>query len=310
MTNGLCAESSRTPSATTARPRVSERRLGALDAQLVQAGPGSTFGAASDSVRFAVADTATRLTCAGFPRSIDVPPGELAVVPAGRSCRWDFTGLTRLSVLSVPGDRLDRPAGTEPGADPLVLPQTVLNRAAAGFLEQLIVDLSTGCGIIDDGVEQIAVDLVCSVLEPGHGGTPGSCPASLHASVLALIDRDFADPALSPGAIAAALAMSRRQLYRYYEDNQTSVSEMIAARRLAHARTLLATRPLLGLSSVAAESGFTSAGTLRRRFVTRYGTTPSEYRAAIYAADSAGEAVSAPVRPVPSRPVSNAFEAI
>lgn len=292
------------------RPRVRRRRLSSLHAQLVQAAPGAGYGSRSAGVRLVIADTATRVKYSGLGREIECRPGQVVVVPAGRSCRWEFDDRTQFSVLSVPADRLTGLGGAYPSADPNLLPLTALNRAAAGFLEQFVADVVNGYGAVDDRVEHIVVDLVRSMLEGSAGEASGSCPAELHSAVLAVIDRDFADPMLSVGQIADALAISRRQLFRYYEGNRETVSELIAARRLTHARTLLRTRPLMDLSTVAAESGFASASTLRRRFALRFGMTPRDYRAACYAADPAEVSEPGPPRPIPARPVSNAFEAI
>ncbi|MFZ2509468.1 MAG: helix-turn-helix domain-containing protein [Gordonia sp. (in: high G+C Gram-positive bacteria)] len=313
MTNGLFERIVPTDPAAPTGPPVRERWLGAVHAQLVQMGPGTGYGDYSTNVRFVLADTTMRLTGPGFARDITCEPGLVVVVPARRSFRWVVAAPTRFSVLSVPTERFDATAGPYPRADPTVLPPTVLNRAAAGFLEQLIGDLVAGRGRIDDGAEHITVDLVRSMLEGALGDAPGMCPPQIHSAVLDVINRDFADPLLSAGLIADSMAMSRRQLYRYYEGNRETVSDLIARRRLEHARMLLASRPLMGLARVATESGFTSVGTLRRRFVARYGTTPREYRVAVCAAgpaNAADGAVSRPARLVPARPVTDAFEAI
>lgn len=287
--------------------------LGQLHTQLVQVGPGSAQGTRSVGVRLIVPSAPTIVKPAGMSRELACEPGQLVIQSAQRLCTWEFTGPTRLCVLAVPPAQLDGLAGVYQNSDVTVLSSSVLNSAAAGFVEQLVSDLVTGRGQVDDRAEYIAVDLVRSLLEGNIGEAPGSCPAQIHAAVMAVIDRDFTDPELSAGLIADALSMSRRQLYRYYEGNPQTVSEMIASRRLEHARTLLATRPLMELSSVAAESGFTSSGTLRRRFVARYGTTPREFRAALYSPGSTALVDGSPSQPqrlVPARPITTTFEPI
>lgn len=93
------------------------------------------------------------------------------------------------------------------------------------------------------------------------------------------IDRNFADPAVNPDAVAVRLHVSRRTLFRAFELQGLSVGRLIRTRRLAAAASALSddTR---GLRDIADSCGFRTVDQLSRAFRTKYGVTPAAYRAA------------------------------
>lgn len=86
----------------------------------------------------------------------------------------------------------------------------------------------------------------------------------LAEEAVALIDRSYADPRLSPGTLADRLFISRRQLYRALEEVATSPALAIGLRRTIAAAELLALHPDLPRSEVARRCGFSSTTALRR----------------------------------------------
>lgn len=103
-------------------------------------------------------------------------------------------------------------------------------------------------------------------------------PLFVREAAIDLINRNHRDPAFTPDTIARSLHISRRQLYRHFENADESVSDVIASQRLQTACSFLTNRPDLTLAQVAAMSGFPSAATFRNRFRARYGVGPREYR--------------------------------
>ncbi|WP_278265327.1 AraC family transcriptional regulator [Nocardia sp. AG03] len=93
------------------------------------------------------------------------------------------------------------------------------------------------------------------------------------------IDRNFADPAVNPDAVAARLHVSRRTLFRAFELQGLSVGRLIRTRRLAAAASALGdgTR---GLRDIADSCGFRTVDQLSRAFRAKYGVTPAAYRTA------------------------------
>ncbi|NHC13650.1 helix-turn-helix domain-containing protein [Motilibacter deserti] len=95
------------------------------------------------------------------------------------------------------------------------------------------------------------------------------------------IARHLQDPGLTPARIAAAHAVSLRQLYNVWsESGEPTLAQFILAERLAGARAELASPAAQGrtVASVASGWGFVDATHFGRRFRQAYGVSPGEWR--------------------------------
>lgn len=101
----------------------------------------------------------------------------------------------------------------------------------------------------------------------------------LRAAAQAYIAEQCCDRGLKPIDVARHLGISRSGLYRLFEA-YGGVEAVIYARRLdvLVRRLLLGVGPLPALRVLATESGFASAGRLRRAFEARFGTSPAQFR--------------------------------
>lgn len=109
---------------------------------------------------------------------------------------------------------------------------------------------------------------------------PAAHSAGLFAAAQRYIDLHFADPALRPDTIAAALRCSRTQLYRVFSEHQLAVMDYVQAVRLRRARQMLAA-PAMTACSIAEIShlcGFDDPSGFSRSFRQRFGCTPREAR--------------------------------
>jgi len=127
-----------------------------------------------------------------------------------------------------------------------------------------------------------AVDMALAALaveRTGKADVAGDGDAIYHAA-RALIDRDCANPELTPDLAAVSLGCSRASLYRAFVRHGESVAAVIWATRLEQARRMLASSTHLGrnVSEIAFRSGFVDQSTFNRMFKRRYGTTPREAR--------------------------------
>lgn len=98
----------------------------------------------------------------------------------------------------------------------------------------------------------------------------------LFVAAIRLIERRLDDPALSPGAMAATLGVSRATLYRAFAVHELAVAEVIREARLVRARHLIASGTSIAGSALA--SGWPDAGNFARAFKARFGLRPSEIR--------------------------------
>ncbi len=104
--------------------------------------------------------------------------------------------------------------------------------------------------------------------------------AAVRLRALGIIDARFADPSLTVAAMAEALSVSRRVLYRAFEGSGTQVAALLRERRLDHASELLShPRAVeMTLAGIAHTCGFSGASSFARAFQQRFGCTPGDYR--------------------------------
>nr|WP_238400777.1 helix-turn-helix domain-containing protein [Alloalcanivorax marinus] len=99
-----------------------------------------------------------------------------------------------------------------------------------------------------------------------------------HQHVLAHID----DPELSPDELAGALHVSRRALYRLFEEHQLTPGRFIRRVRLDAVREALAApdNEHRSILEIALDYGFTDSASFSRAFKAAFGVSPSEWRLA------------------------------
>lgn len=103
--------------------------------------------------------------------------------------------------------------------------------------------------------------------------------ARLHA-IKADIRSNLADHGLSVGTVAQRHGITQRYMHKLFEQEGTTFSEFVVARRLEYARGMLADpqyaeRPI---RLIAFEAGFRDLSYFNRTFRRHYGMTPSEAR--------------------------------
>ncbi|MGC5013917.1 helix-turn-helix domain-containing protein [Streptosporangium sp. DT93] len=115
---------------------------------------------------------------------------------------------------------------------------------------------------------------------PEAHAAPAAHPHQLLARIHVFVERHLDDPRLSPAMIARAHNISDRSLYRLFQDESVTVSQLIHRRRLERCRDDLADpgnrdRPI---HAIAARWGFGAAAHFTRAFRAAYGLSPREYR--------------------------------
>lgn len=88
----------------------------------------------------------------------------------------------------------------------------------------------------------------------------------------------LADPDLDAESIADGLHLSRRTLFRLFEETGESVMGRLRTLRLERARLVLRTQPDKPISAITLETGFSGPVQFYRAFRTTVGMTPGEYR--------------------------------
>lgn len=207
-------------------------------------------------------------------------PGQLAFVSNGVPYEQRNYAISDLAGLVIPVEYLGKQRWAAEGCRHPVAPDTLLSRATSSFVRKFALESAMGGLGCSQDAELAAIDLVVACLaevaEQDYR-LQDNC-LLVYEGTLELIERRHRDPEFSPDAAARELHMSRRQLYRVFEQSGQSLAGVIAERRIETARQLLLKDPRLPLGAVAHASGFTSVATLRNRFRAKYELGPAEYR--------------------------------
>ncbi|WP_084479209.1 helix-turn-helix domain-containing protein [Nocardia jejuensis] len=154
---------------------------------------------------------------------------------------------------------------------------------AAGIVGRFFCGLA---GLQSSDADQAAVlarhgtGLLASVVQLAAGDLPHDGPGQTLArqQALAFIQRNYADPELTVEQVATACSVSRRTLYRMFENGDDGVAAMLRRMRIERALALIRTDQTRPLLSIARASGFVSERQFYRAFKREMGMTPGEFR--------------------------------
>ncbi|CCH89474.1 Transcriptional regulator, AraC family [Modestobacter italicus] len=155
----------------------------------------------------------------------------------------------------------------------------------------VLAHLQRLCATVDDiaaqpgaaAVGAATVELVRALVVSAAGDVPGRAQVreqTLLTRVRVYADQRLTDPGLTPESIAAAHAVSVRQLYKVFAAAGISLEQWLIERRLAAAHAHLASPAgrRRTIAAVAHAHGFTDASHFSRRFAAAYGMTPRDYQ--------------------------------
>ncbi|MBX3591863.1 MAG: helix-turn-helix domain-containing protein [Burkholderiaceae bacterium] len=132
------------------------------------------------------------------------------------------------------------------------------------------------------GVGESIMQLVqLSLLELAGRDSAPTQREALRERIKQLVARRLGDPQLSVDAIAVELNCSRRQLYNAFCDEPDGVAGYVLAQRLEACRRDIEDRRLdaTSITELAMRRGFNHPAHFSRAFKSRFGITPSEWRA-------------------------------
>ena len=212
-----------------------------------------------------------------------VPRGEALVVDVSRPFDYEWRGHGAAQSLNIPSDQLALPtdlvrrAGTRLQSSPLY-----------GLVTRHIVDMTRNAEALSASAVahtlgaasiELARALIATALDDAPG-TRDIVEQTLITQVRAYVRQHLRDPELTPDAVAAALAISPRHLYRVCARANLRLEQWIIKTRLEHAKAELA-RPSAHHRSIVATAqrwGFKDPTHFTRRFHDAYGMLPSEWR--------------------------------
>lgn len=210
-------------------------------------------------------------------REARLRPGAMTFYDSTRPYRLRFEDRFEQYVMQVPRRVLPRRALSAMG---VVLPPT------AGL--QLITRFLVGLSAIQDEdpvgaalLEPHAIGLLGAAIGTGAGSAPTGIATTVLdlERVRAFLRTAAVDPALSADRVAAACHVSRRSLFRLFEEEPDGFAGTVRRIRVEFAQRHLWADPTAPLATVAAKSGFAGPAQLHRSFREETGTTPAAWRA-------------------------------
>lgn len=218
-----------------------------------------------------------------------VRAGDVMVVDVTRPFDFSWDGLGSSASLQVPIVDLDLPLDAVQRAAPR-LGSSPLYWIVGRYLTDLAreadrLSAASSAPALDQVSIQLIRALISGALEDG-AGAHDILEQSLLAQVRVYVGQHVRDPDLNADRIAAALAVSRRQLFRICADAGFSLEQYVISTRLAGARADLA-RPAArsrSIAGVAHSWGFKDPTHFARRFKAAYGVLPRDWRGAAAAA--------------------------
>jgi AraC-like DNA-binding protein len=199
-------------------------------------------------------------------------PGQVLICDADRPFIRGFSrGLEELAI-KVPRPLFRELTGLGSLSTPLVR-DFARGDVAARTLARLV-----DRALRPEGGEPVDERTALGLLASMAGGSPVD-PGTVHlANARAFIEDHLTDAGLSAARVAAGIGISERHLSRAFASTGTSVPQFVLARRLEHARALLASAPQTPVGEVAARSGFGSATRFSQAFRARFGIRARDLR--------------------------------
>ncbi|WP_280359017.1 helix-turn-helix domain-containing protein [Nocardia otitidiscaviarum] len=214
-------------------------------------------------------------------RVAEVGPGSLVFLSTTRPYHWVIPEEWEMAVVRVPLARIRELTGLVD--DELPTASAVSHDSPAGVVARYFRDLAELQGREPDQARLLmapGMDLLASAVTLAAGGAESeqSADAFARQRVLDFMRARCTDPELTVDRIADGCAMSRRTLYRVFDDFEEGPAAVLRRMRVEHACEMLARDSMLPIAVVAAASGFLTERHFYRAFRVEKGTTPASFR--------------------------------
>jgi AraC-like DNA-binding protein len=216
-------------------------------------------------------------------------PGQFAIYDTRRPYELLLEHDYQQAVLRVPRASL---CERLPGCDDLTARAVPAEALPARLLVQMLRETCNGAGDLQplaaaDVAEGILAVLTGGLrgLQTGDMSVAQALPAGAERQLLRIKAhalQHLDDPALSLGAIAQALGLSKSYLHKLFRREGSTLERWIWSQRLAACKQALQDPRRAGhsITAIAYAHGFSDAAHFSRSFRQRYGMTPRECRAA------------------------------
>jgi AraC-like DNA-binding protein len=209
-------------------------------------------------------------------------PGDIEVLDSTRPGELSFETDYERIVISVPYDLL-RPrltdidrviGGVVKGRDGL---GALVSSYMRAFAQNRLPEPVTG------SASDILVDLLalaCNAPVSAASSDGASVREARRHAVQRYVERNLADPSLSPATVAARCGMSTRYLHGLFAESSETFMRWVLSRRLSRCRDALVDPTLRarGIADIAFAWGFRDVSHFGRAFKAAFGMTPRDWR--------------------------------
>ena len=271
----------------TSAGRIGHASFDGLDVSTVRAGgqyvrrTAPLIACSTEAFVLASVQTAGQGVIAQDDRTAVLQPGDMAFYDSTRPYTLRFEGDFEQVVVQMPLSSAQALSGVRHVE--VTTARTLPSSGVAGTVAGFFRSLSGLQGTDPDGAEYLAPAagmLVASALSTlADGGRPVDGGRQLrHTQALGVLERRLHEPELDAAALAAAIHVSRRTLFRTFAGEPDGVMGVLRRMRVERAQRLLRTQPGMSVSAVAAACGFAGDVQFHRVFRRATGTTPAQYR--------------------------------
>ncbi len=187
-------------------------------------------------------------------------------------------------VLMIPSDAVDQIPNCADSFTNIVLPKgriiSPLATCASFISEHLLSTSLDELGALFDACVSL-LPLALEFRDDGAADKIAQRPKNhLQAELIDFVNRNIANPTLTPQHAADHLGISPRYVHKLLAGSAVTFSSYVTARRLDHIRRELSSptcRPQ-PISTLAYRWGFEDLSTFNRAFKSKFGCTPTQYR--------------------------------
>jgi AraC-like DNA-binding protein len=219
-------------------------------------------------------------------REAILEPGDLALYDSTRPYELRFAGPMRQRIVRIPQHLIsDKLINVERLTARPVRAQTPLGSLCSNFVTNSF-ELMGQLGGAGTTVSNTLTDLLSAALREGDTEARLDDAVSarvLRRRVLGYIETNLSDPELNVEQIAQAMRLSSRYIHMLMKDVGSTPANLIWSRRLERCGEALSDpdHASVPISQIAYAWGYKDAAHFTRSFKSRYGISPSEFRARV-----------------------------
>lgn len=219
-------------------------------------------------------------------REAILEPGDLALYDSTRPYELRFAGPMRQRIVRIPQYLItDKLTNVERLTARPVRAHTPLGSLCSNFITSSF-ELMGQLGAAGPTVSNTLTDLLSAALREGEAEARLDEAISarvLRRRVLHYIETNLSDPELNIEQIARAMRLSSRYIHMLMKDVGSTPANLIWSRRLERCAEALSDpdSSLIPVSQIAYAWGYKDAAHFTRSFRSRYGISPSEFRARV-----------------------------